>query len=465
MMHGLFGPVDLNGPAPKPLGRRDHLTYKGNALGRHGWLRLTPAYSLHLVRELLKNAGPNELVLDPFSGTGTTPLVCASLGIRCHAVDINPFLVWLGNMKLTEFDDGASEAVRSAARSLANDKRDLDSSVWRPDLHQIEKWWDAPTLLTLAALCDGIRAPNSERCKDVSSLLTVAFCRVMIQSANVSFGHQSMSFKKKGDEAGLMEETPARIAARVMDAFVTAANEVADTLYVEPPIAECRVFLGDSRDPSAVLPLSGDQYTAVITSPPYPNRMSYIRELRPYMYWLRYLSDGRAAGELDWKAIGGTWGCATSLLNTWTPSEGGGIPFPHFERIVSDIGKGNALLGRYVHKYFEDIKCHILGLKNLLARGARCHYIVGNSKFYETMLPVEGIYAAMFEDAGFVNVRVETIRKRTSKKELYEFIVHAHAPSEAMPREENRVTLTEKPRKDAQKSRSPRTGSHRSARA
>jgi hypothetical protein len=114
------------------------------------------------------------------------------------------------------------------------------------------------------------------------------------------------------------------------------------------------------------------------------------------------------------------------MLNKWSPNGNGEIPFHHFDRIVQDIGKGHELLGRYVHKYFEDVKCHILGLKSVLAAGARCHYIVGNSKFYDTMLPVEGIYAALFEDAGFVNVSVETIRKRSSKKELYEFVVNAH---------------------------------------
>ncbi len=423
----LFGhPVTSARPSDS-LGRRDHLTFRGNvALGRHGWLRLTPAYSLHLVRELLKHSGPDELVLEPFSGTGTTPLACASLGIRCHAVDINPFLVWLGNLKLTRFDDGIARALRAAAARIAEQGRDPDAAAWKPDLHQIEKWWDAPTLRALAALCDGIRNPSRERAPGVSDLLFVAFCRVMIQSANVSFGHQSMSFKKRGGDPALVDETPRRVADRLADAFVAAANEVADSLGVEPPAAECRVFLGDSRDLPSMLCAAGAPYTAVITSPPYPNRMSYIRELRPYMYWLGYLSDGRAAGELDWKAIGGTWGCATSLLNTWTPNGHGDIPFPHFDRIVSDIGRGHALLGRYVHKYFEDIKQHILGLKTLLAPRARCHYIVGNSKFYDTLLPVEGIYAALFEDAGFVAVRVETIRKRTSKKELYEFVVHAH---------------------------------------
>ena len=35
--------------------RRDHLTFRGNVRqGRHGWLRLTPAYSRHVAREILK---------------------------------------------------------------------------------------------------------------------------------------------------------------------------------------------------------------------------------------------------------------------------------------------------------------------------------------------------------------------------------------------------------------------------
>ncbi len=429
MSVGLFGqPLADNGPRPV-IGRHDHLTFRGNvAYGRHGWLRLTPAYSLRLVEDLLKHSAADEFVLDPFSGTGTTPLACAARGIPCHAVDINPFLVWLGNLKLTHFDFATAQALKDAAARVADGARTAQAGAWTPSLHQIDKWWDLPTRQALAGLCAAIRRVATRRSDAVSDLLRVAFCRVMIQSAEVSFGHQSMSFRKRGHKSCLLSETGRTAARRIADAFVSAATEVADSLAVDPPVARCGVFPGDSRDLLAALPADRPAYTAVITSPPYPNRMSYIRELRPYMYWLGYLSDGRAAGELDWKAIGGTWGCATSRLNTWTPHEHGGVPFPHFDRLVAAISRRQALLGRYVHKYFEDIRSHIASLRNVLASGARCHYIVGNSKFYETILPVEGIYAALFEDAGFVDVRVETIRKRTSKKELYEFIVHASLP-------------------------------------
>jgi len=296
---------------------------------------------------------------------------------------------------------------------------------WVPNLHAIEKWWHEPDRLHgLACLFGEIASSNAP--PHLVALMKVAFCKVMIQSANVSFSHQSMSFKKpEGNGQLSLLDDPAQSAPEFEAPFLKAIEEISSSIDSERPRAEAEVFLGDSRELAKALPRS--DYTRVVTSPPYPNRMSYIRELRPYMYWLGYLQDGRQAGELDWQAIGGTWGCATSLLGTWKPS-GAEVPFDGFGRIVESIGRNHKLLGRYVHKYFEDMRIHIRSLGSVLAPRASCHYIVGNSKFYDTLLPVEEIFAALFTAEGFTDVRIETLRKRTSKKELFEYAVHAVKP-------------------------------------
>ena len=57
------------------LEQRADYTQKLNAeSGRHGWPRLTPAYSLKIVDEILSSYddGSRIRVLDPFCGTGTT---------------------------------------------------------------------------------------------------------------------------------------------------------------------------------------------------------------------------------------------------------------------------------------------------------------------------------------------------------------------------------------------------------
>jgi hypothetical protein len=93
-----------------------------------------------------------------------------------------------------------------------------------------------------------------------------------------------------------------------------------------------------------------------------------------------------------------------------------------------DFAQRSDVLARYVRKYFHDMDAHVAQLAGVLAPRATVHYIVGNSKFYDVLVPVERIYAALFERHGLSDVRVETIRKRSSKRELFEYLVSAHAP-------------------------------------
>ena len=153
--------------------------------------------------------------------------------------------------------------------------------------------------------------------------------------------------------------------------------------------------------------------------------MSYIRELRPYMYWLGYLSDRKGAGELDWQSIGGTWGSATSNLLHWQPPARAELPYPGFEQLTSAIARRSEVLSRYVVRYFCDMREHTRGLYRTLKRGGRAHYVVGNNKFYDVLLPAHEIFAALFEAAGFADVQIDRLRKRTSKAELFEYLVTA----------------------------------------
>ncbi len=140
------------------------------------------------------------------------------------------------------------------------------------------------------------------------------------------------------------------------------------------------------------------------------------------------MRSGKEAGELDWQAIGGTWGSATGNLASWKARTGVRVPFPGFAETVAAITAGHKLLGPYVAKYFEDIVLHVRSLRAVLEPGARLYYVVGNSKFYDVMLHTEAIYEAIFRSEGFADTRIRTIRKRTSKKELFEYVVEATMP-------------------------------------
>ncbi len=413
-----------------------HLTHQANAgAGRHGWLRLTPAYSVRLVREHMTPLPADAIVTDPFSGSGTTALAAAEHGCRGQAADVNPFLVWLGNAKARNYEpDLLAEASLEVPRLVGQSGKLLPDAgdLWLPRLHHIERWWPPGALAALTAL----RRALDECCLPAAArdLLSIAFCRTLIGSSNAAFNHQSMSFKTPPPGSGGAPTAGGRAAAAVgalpvFDRFAAEARFITGSAAIALPGSGV-VVPGDSRAVDAV-PLA--PCDLLLTSPPYVNRMSYIRELRPYMYWLRFLDKASDAGELDWTAIGGTWGVATSRLTGWTPGDEATLPVSGALRAVcglieKDGGRNGALLSAYVAKYFHDMAGHFRSAFRAVRGGGRVVYIIGNSTFYGHVVPAQDWYATLLRDAGFTGVTVTTIRKRNSNKALYEYEVSGTRP-------------------------------------
>ena len=408
----------MSAVARERLRQRADYTHKFNVgAGRHGWLRLTPAYSVKVVEEIMSRCTAPVRVLDPFCGTATTVLSAAYRGHGGVTTEINPFLVWFGQTKTAKYSDARIASTRRAGgRAIESVKRGAVEPAEAPPIRNIERWWTEEALEFLCALKSGIEAESREDSPE-RALLLVAFCRTLIGISNAAFNHQSMSFQDDRQLHVPLDVDPGQVFGEDLRFVLEGAGE--------NPQGACEVVHGDSRDLSGTV---DGPFDLVITSPPYANRMSYIRELRPYMYWLGFLDDGRDAGELDWAAIGGTWGVATSRLNEWKrPAER--FEHPLLDRVLDGMRRpdhrNGRLLASYVAKYFDDVWKHLVSLLPVLNDGSEIHYVVGNSAFYGVLLPVERLYAAMFERLGFEEVRCRAIRKRNSRKELFEFDVSA----------------------------------------
>jgi len=398
------------------IGQRSDYTFKYNKnLGRHGWLRLTPAYSVKLVQDLIADLPLDVNVLDPFSGTATTGLVAAEHGNTARTCDINPFLIWVGNLKCSSFSELELATVsKKVTKALSNVENSINEENWQPPIYNIERWWAPHTLKVLSSLrsklVDELGEPGEI---SASGLAWVAFCRLIIETSSAAFNHTSMSFH--ADVQHYEVEHVNELFKEIFDVIVSTAKS--------PITGNAKVLNVDAREISNL----GMKFGKVVTSPPYPNRMSYIRELRPYMYWTKFLEEAREAGELDWKAIGGTWGIASSRLAEWEAIEEG-LPehiFSVYKNISNAESKNGKLLATYVLKYFHDMHMHLRSIRNVLEHGAELHYIVGNSTFFGNMVDTAGLLEDSFRKLGFTDVNSTIIRKRNSKKELFEYNVSA----------------------------------------
>ncbi len=398
--------------------QRAELTFKGNrGVSRHDWLRLTPAYSARLVQDVLTQEDSNLRVLDPFGGSATTGLLAAERGHRATSVDLNPFLCWFANVKTANYTESSLTEVREMAGICTQVAGSTDQEPWLPALFNIERWWSAPILDGLGVLRAAIfELPVSP----VRDLLLVSFARTMIGMSNAAFNHQSMSFKQAHEHLWDLGRD---------EVFSRFRRETDDLIAAATPLpGSVAVIESDGR---SLLGVEDNSHDVLCTSPPYANRMSYIRELRPYMYWLGFLIDAREAGELDWQAIGGTWGIATSRVGAWEPEEE--IPLDaQFTDTLSEIIAANErsgeVLSRYVAKYFHDIWAHVRAAFRVMRHGGRVTYVVGNSTFRGVHVPTHEWYAQLLTEAGFENAVVTVLRKRNSNKALYEYAVTATKP-------------------------------------
>jgi hypothetical protein len=400
------------------VAQRAELTFKGNrGVSRHDWLRLTPAYSARLVRDVLVKEDSNARVLDPFGGSATTGLLAAERGHCATSVDLNPFLCWFAEVKTANCTESVLGEVHELVGVCAQVASGTDQQPWLPPLFNIERWWNATTLNGLGTLRTAIFQLPVSPARD---LLLVAFARTIIGMSNAAFNHQSMSFKRAHEctwDLG-QEEVLGRFHREVDDVIAAAA----------PLPGSVSVIEGDGR---TLVGVEDNSHDVLCTSPPYANRMSYIRELRPYMYWLGFLTEAREAGELDWQTIGGTWGIATSRVGTWEPEEQIplGAPFTDtLGRILAANERSGQVLSRYVAKYFHDIWAHLRASFRVMRYGGRVTYVVGNSTFRGVHVPTHEWYAQLLTEAGFENAMVTVLRKRNSNKALYEYAVTATKP-------------------------------------
>jgi DNA modification methylase len=391
-------------------------TFKYNAkLGRHGWLRLTPAYSVQLVNDILNvHKGRDLFVLDPFSGTGTTGIVAGQNGYDALLCDINPFLVWFAKAKAHNYTFTEIETTRiTLAEIICKMNTFTDRQNWMPDIFNIQRWWNTQTLKILAALRASITEKIGEpQTGNEFSLIWIAFCRLVIETSSAAFNHVSMSFNsetKEYDQTGIVS---------IFDNIATAILNSAEgkiTGNVSVVNIDSRLLDGLSN------------IDLVITSPPYPNRISYIRELRPYMYWLKFITTSCDSGDIDWESIGGTWGSATSKLLTWKPTTdvNSNLLKRTVKTIAGTAGKNSRLMSIYVHKYFDDMYEHTKRLYSVLNKNSQVYYIVGNSSFFDVPVDSAALFQEMFEANGFSTVQSRIIRKRNCKKALYEYCISA----------------------------------------
>lgn len=239
----------------------------------YSWFAMKESFSRELVLLLADTWGLSEgdLVLDPFCGTGTTPLACRELGLDCIGYDVHPVLLLAARVKLRDYD---AAKLRESVEKLLKDKPEK-AEVEAPGF--VSRVFPRATLQDVVSLRRRILEMDDEATREFL-LLGLA-----IAAMRCSWAHKDGAAIKvvKRPIPPLLPELGRQLRRMCHDIEKFRVRE-----------SKVRVEFGDARK----MNLPDASVDAVITSPPYLGKNEYFSAYR-LEQWLMGI-EGPRPGDL-----------------------------------------------------------------------------------------------------------------------------------------------------------------------
>jgi hypothetical protein len=365
----------------------------------------------------------DQVILDPFSGAGTTAIESKLEGFKCYGFEINPLLHFVGS---TSLDWSVSpEGVRRALKDVGREFRGAQKTVSPdqveqegyiiPPIHNVHRWWRKDVLRDLCILMACIdRTPT----QNIKAFFRLAIAGVLVPDlTNVTLGKLQLHFiDRSKDEIDVWLSFEAHINKMLDDLKEVQALERVGTSHILHQDAT------DLR--GLVLPEKVDH---VITSPPYPNRYSYVWNTRPHLYLLGFITEASSASALDKRTIGGTWGTATSMLQKGIIEPINDAVREVVKPIADEIRVEDNLMANYAIHYFNRLTVQVMELDRIASPQLKLAYVLGNSWLKGVYVETDVLFANILErlELPYRVDEIHRFRRRHGGKDLFESIVYA----------------------------------------
>jgi DNA modification methylase len=403
----------------------------------HAWYRFVLSYPPHLVRQYAHSFGleSDDILLDPFCGTGTTLVEAKKLGIPSVGCDAHPFAALVSRVK-TNWNVDSAQLRRRLARLLKrcgelSTSQGLEALSFDALMLQEDgQFRNGETLLTddeekllptgfvsfrplkrLLIIRNEIERQTKDEAEEVREFFSVALAQTIANGAgNFAFGPEIYRTKPKTDYDVLGH------FARQADIMIRELSEVQVRSLQR---TDSTVLLADARN----IPELPEKVSAVITSPPYPNEKDYTRTTRVESILLRLISDRTQLR-----------GTKASLLRSNTRNifvddrDGEEVrEFKSIQKICGQIENRRIELGktsgfeRLYHKvvahYFGGMRRHFRSLKPKLSNRAKLAYVVGDQfSFLMVPVPTAKLLAEVAASEGFKMIGCDLWRERVGTK-------------------------------------------------
>ena len=353
-------------------------TIKDTSYITHGYYTYPAKFIPQLASRLIKeNSNENDVVIDPFLGSGTT-IVEAILNNRIGVgTDINDIAFLVSKVKTTPIKKPILLEILNKIELESHGLYKRNTQRIVPENERIDYWFLPKQKEKLSNIFAQIVEIKNN---DVRDFFLVAFAQIL-KSCSIwlqkSIKPTRDKDKKNYDPLTLFLNQSRKMIKKHLEFDETLSKEVRQNID-KYRIAQC----GDSRN----LPCENDAATLVVTSPPYVTSYEYADLHQLPSLWFGYFSE---LPKFRKKFIGSSYKDRNNIdLKT---SIG--------EEIVLKLGETKK--SREVRNYFSDMLETFLEMKRVLKEGGRACVVIGNTEFKGIKILNAEVFQEQFENIGF----------------------------------------------------------------
>lgn len=212
-----------------------------------------------------KYSKKNDIVLDPFCGSGTTLLEGIKLKRNVIGVDLSPIAILNAKVKTYTYD---IERIKVLSEEVLNIK---DEKILIPDFPNKDIWFQKDILNTLGKLNYNINMIEDIKYKDL-------FLLILLSMLN------SCARKRKTWNLGYLADNVMPNLDRNVDPIKLFKKKVNQVLKSEDILEKVNVNVKCIE--SDIMKFNCENVDLVVTSPPYPFAVDFIKYHRLALYWL-----------------------------------------------------------------------------------------------------------------------------------------------------------------------------------
>jgi len=378
----------------------------------HQWYPFVEGYSKEFIESILDELEYKPThVLDPFAGSGTTPLELQNKGITCSSFEVSPFMYLLASAKLntTYSSKTIEQESHRISTSLRGKFRAIRKLVSPPLAKTFQPRKGLKKWVFNKGVMDGILDIKHEisNVNDASyrPLFLVALASILLDVSNVYRNGKCLSYKKNWQEAHIKRRD---VHEKFLEKLKMIRKDIKhlESLNVSTNNLPFCHF-GDVREKISTVP--DGSIDLVITSPPYLNSRDYTDMYIAELWVLDLVNSYEEVRELRKRTLRSHVQVKLGNVDL--------LKIPLLENAISEIQSTEKLWNKdipnMIKAYFVDMDLLFCKLKSKMKPGKKVFFNVANSAYYGVEIKVDEIVSSIASSNGF---RVDEIREARKLK-------------------------------------------------